>query len=92
MDRRQENPRPYHQQEQMISYGSDSLFRVVCGVCEYPRIDSMLYPVGARDNDPINHGMDEVVIEKVFPDGLYELTPAVSHKLTTLRVPLWMPA
>lgn len=36
--------------------------------------------------------MDEVVIENIFPDGLNELTSAVSHELATLGVPMWVPA
>ena len=83
---------PYYQQEYMVSDGSDLLFRVVGGVSEYPRINPTSYPVRACDNDPVYHCMNEVVIKNVFPNGLNELAPAVSHELTALGVPLWVPA
>ena len=44
------------------------------------------------NNDPVFHGMNEIVIKKVFPNGLDELTLAVSHDLALLGVPSWVPA
>ena len=83
---------PYYQREYMVSDGSDLLFRIVSGVSEYPWINPASYPVRACDNNPVYHGMNEVVVKNVFPNGLNKLTPAVSHELTALGVPLRVPA
>ena len=91
-DCRQEDPRPYYQHEQIVSYGSDLLFGVVCGVGEYTWINPMLYPVGTRDDNSIYHGVNELIVKNIFPDSLHKLTSAVSHELTTLGIPLWVPA
>ena len=46
----------------------------------------------AYDDDPIFHGVDEVVVKYIFPDCLYELTSTVSHNLASLGVPVRVPA
>jgi len=71
--------------------GLDLLFRVVSRICEYPWINATLYPVVTRNNDTIFHGMDEVIVEDIFPDGLDEFASAVSHELAALSIPVWMP-
>ena len=42
--------------------------------------------------DPIFHLMDEIDIKNVFPDGVYELASTVGHELTSLSVPVGVPA
>ena len=51
----------------------------------------MFYPVMTCDNNPISHGMNEVIVKNIFPDSLNELMSAVSHKLCMLGIPVWMP-
>ena len=71
--------------------GLDLLFRVVGGICEYPWINATLYPIMTCNNNTISHGMDEVIVKDVFPDGLDEFTSTVGHELAALSIPVWVP-
>ena len=62
----------------------DLLFWVIHRVGEYVGINPMFYSITTCDNNPIFHGMDEVIIQNIFPDSLDQLTSTVSHKLATL--------
>jgi hypothetical protein len=69
----------------------NSLFGIVCGIGEYPWINSPLDPIITCDDNAVCHRVNKVVIQDILPDRLHEFTSTMGQKLVSLGIPVWVP-
>ena len=68
-----------------------SLLWIVGGISKNLWVDLLFDPVITCNDNSIYHGVDKVVIQHILLDHLHELTPAMSHELVALGLPVWVP-
>ena len=66
-------------EEMRLGLKKGVLFRVIRGICEYPRIESSFYPIATFDDNAMPICVNEIVIKDGFPLCMESLPVTVSE-------------